>query len=533
MKAANIPPGYRPVGHAGLVAPLDVKAAQFGLYNTPRSTGQLDFYRPRWFATGDIRKLVTEYDRWELMNFARQLFAGLGNVSAAILQKAHRAVGESWRAQYCGSADRAWGDEVEEWLEHVFYPNCDMRGTPYDFITNLILSSIALHVDGDDAMILTEDPDTHFPKLQFIPAHRINTRMRQAASSDRITSGWADGGMVSQGIIYDTNQNVIGIRVLGDGDGQDRDVPMTSAQLLYDPVWQSQNRGIPPISVEIMSGMDYQDIDTFIKRGIKKATSIGVIRETESGQADTGEGFIADTPLQDFSPGIKREMTRGGEDYYFTAGKGEKMKSIDWTMPSQVIEEYIHRMEHRVILAAGWHQELLDPSRLRGATVRLIQDNARASVRHLQKSLRVRALRAVRYAVAKAMKNGWISRNDVDWWKWDFEMPALITVDQGHDATADFKMLALGAMTEAKYHAKFGDSSKQVGLQKQAEVLDRIRRAEEIAGETGKDFDWVYSQIWNPAAAPQNDGSEGANAATEEHMEDLGGGGGQPGGTTQ
>lgn len=523
-KPVTPPAGYKSFGNAGLVIPSDINAAQFGLYNTPRSTGTLDWYRPRWFATGDIRKLVTEYDRWELMNFSRQLFAGLGNVSAAIQQRAQRVVGEYFHAQYHGE-DKAWGDQAEEWLEHVFYPNCDLRGQPYDFVQDLILTAIALDVDGDDAMILTEDEDTHFPKLQFIPAHRINTRMQAGSSNNaRVNGGRFDGALISQGIIYDSNMMVVGLRVLGDGETEDRDIPMTGCQLLYDPVWQSQNRGIPPLSCEVMSALDYQDIDVFLKRIVKRASEIGLLRFTEEGQADTGMGFIDDAPVGDWTPGIKREVIRGGEDYWLRANKGETIQTIDAKMPSESIEAYIKRLEHRIILALGWHAELLNPKEIGGASVRLIQDNARAQVRHKQKLIVMRAKRAVRYAIAKAMKHGFLPRNNVDWWKWDFEMPAVITVDAGHDAAGDRMMLALGAMTEEKYHAKYGDAGRQVRKQKSREVLERIQEAEAIAKETGKPFDWVYEQLWNPASTQQSNGPEGDRQANG------GGGGGGVGG---
>jgi len=528
--AKDIPPGYQ-LTKSGLAVPSfakgpDVRGGQYSLYNTPRSSGQLDFYRQRWFTTGDIRKLITDYDRWELMSYSRQFFAGLGNLKAAILQKAHRSIGEEWRAMYVGT-ETAWGDEVEEWLEHVWYPNCDFRGQPYDFVTDLILSSIAWDVDGDDAMVLTEDPSTHFPKLQFIPSHRINTRMASGGPDQRATSGWANGAFISQGIIYDNNMTVIGLRILGNGEVQDRDVPISSAQLMYDPVWQSQNRGIPEAAAECMAWLDYQDIDVFLKRGVKRATSIGLLRTTESGQADTGEGFIADTPLQDFSPGVKRETTRGGEDYFFTAGKGEKVEHLKYEMPTEQIEAFIHRLEHRGILAVGWYPELLNPKEIGGASVRLIQDNARATVRHRQKSVRMRALRAIRYAVAKAMKHGFISRNDVDWWKFDFEYPALLTVDEGRDARSDLSMLSLGVLTESKYHAKYGDNQKQVARQKDAEVAARIERAKSIAEETKTDWEWVYRQLWSPGQSAQLSatGSWGAN------RESAGGGGSGGGGS--
>lgn len=466
-------------------------------YQTPRTTGDYNSYRPRYpYAPQDIRKTVGDYDRSELVSFSRQLFSQLGNLSAAILQKNNRAVGESWRAQYTGKND-AWGEEAESWLENSFYPTCDVRGEPYDFTTNLYLSGIAWDVDGEDLMILTENPDNGFPMLQFLPSNRINS------SPEQVKDGPMKGAKVMNGMVYDRTGKIIGVMITVDDQAEPQAISIYNCQHLYDPRWQSQNRGYPAAATAILDWFDIQDIDTFLKRGVKKAASVGLIHETVEGQADVGQQFIQDTPTSDANPGVKLEKITGGEDYYFTAGRNEKLSMLEFENPSSNVEAYIARLERRGLLAAGWFYELLDPSKIGGASVRMIQDEARAVVKHRQKLIRKRAKRAVTYAIAKGMKRGFISKNNSDWWMWDFEMPAQITVDAGNDANSDMRALTLGTMTEEEYHSKKGDTKKVIDVIKDREITNRIARAQKISDETKKPFDWVYQQLWNPSANPQ------------------------------
>lgn len=481
---------------SGLLVP---SAYTTSLYQTPRNTYQDHRYRPRPYRElQDVRKQVTDYDRRELVDLSRQLVAGLGNISAAIAQKNEYAVGDSWKVQYTGKSDESWGQEMEEWINEIWYPNCDIRGQNYDFTTNLFLSGIAFDVDGDDLMVLAENLDTHFPLLQFLPTHRIGNGKQR----DTIKSGKFAGAKVDQGVITDRTGRAIGYNVVNPETGTDQQISTFNCQLDYDPRWQTQNRGIPKSAGMTLDGLDVQDIDVFLKRGLKRATSVGLLHTNAEGQADTGQEFVDDAPTNSTNRGVKFEKINGGEDYYYTAGKGEGLNFLEYNNPTQNVEAYIARIERRMLLAIGWFYELLDPSKIGGASVRLIQDLARAIVRHQQKILRRRAKRAVRYAIAKGMKHGFISRNDDDWWRIDFEMPAVLTVDSGYDAQSDMNALHLGVMTEEAYHAKNGDTAKVVNDIKDRELARRIERAEAIAKKTGKAFEWVYQQLWSPSANP-------------------------------
>lgn len=474
------------------------RALGHGLYATPSSTGTTDHYRPRQaFMGGSLDRQLNGYQWREMLGYSRQLFAQLGNLGGAIVQKAIYSVGEAWKPQFYG-ANKAWGEQVEEWLAERFYPVADVRGNGFDFATNLFLDSIALDVDGDAAMILTAS-ESGFPQVQFVSADRI------VGNEDKIPEGAFAGARLVNGCILSPAGRVIGYRIqTGDGATEFTDLSTYNCQLLFEPEWQSQQRGIPRVGRVILDWFDVQDIDGFLKRGVKLDASQGILHFTESGTADTAETAISDNDAGATDTDLRIETREGGDIRYFKAGAGEKIESFSSDRPHPNTEAFIARIERRGLLAVGWFYELLDPSKIGGASVRLIQDQARVSVRNRQKTIRKRAKRAVTYAVALAMKNKLIPRNDGDWHKWDFELPGQITVDAGYDRQADVEDLKLGLTTKATIGAKSGKWWEDIDAQRDREFAALLTRAKVHADTFNLSLEYVLDRLEqrNPNPAP-------------------------------
>jgi hypothetical protein len=68
------------------------------------------------------------------------------------------------------------------------------------------------------------------------------------------------------------------------------------------------------------------------------------------------------------------------------------------------------------------------------------------TVEDRQDTIYASAIRTVRWAVAKAMKEGILPqpKNESDWWKWGFIMPRKFSVDQGRDAQQRREDLKIG-----------------------------------------------------------------------------------------
>jgi hypothetical protein len=460
------------------------------LFATPRSTQQTDFYRQRqWGASNTTAgEMVDPYDWTELLEFSRQLVAQRGNLGAAVLQKNLYAVGRAWQPHYMGKNEK-WGEAASEWLREVWYPQCDARGSVFDFTTNLLLSGIAYDVDGDDVAVFVTD-DNGFPKVRHYPAHCIGSGTSGAGGE--VKGGWADGAKICNGIILDRDDQMIGVRILdgskSKGANAYLDVPSYNCDLRFEPEWRSLSRGVPRVGKMCMDWFDVEDIDLFLKRGVKLDAAQGIVHWTESGEAPTGTDLLegrgnngSDTNV--VASDIKIEKRMGGEILYMRAGKGEKLESFRSDRPHPNAEAFIARCERRGLLGIGWFYELLDPSKIGGASVRLIQDQARTSICNRQGTLCARAKRKVGFAVGQGMATGRIPPNHdgVDFLKWGFHMPPVLTVDQGYDEQADRENLKIGSTTLAAICEKKGAGSYEaIRLQRKKENFNLIECAVEL-----------------------------------------------------
>ena len=495
--------------------------ADAGLFATPTNQNSGRYYRPRRYGLSRRDSNPLTSAEWcDLVRYSRELYAQLGNLGGAIRTKNTYAVGDSWKPQFLGT-DKAWGQEAEAFLRNQFYPLADMRGQQFDFTTSLMIDAIAMDIDGDSLCVFTKTAN-NFPKLAFYSASRIGSRFGET----EVKGGKFNGAKIENGVITSARgrRQVLGYRILGVTEDEDFDVAVRDCQLLFEPEWQQQERGIPRVGQTLLDWFDVQDIDTFLKRGVKLESSIGLIHYTESGEAETSSSFIAEdtgaanTETED----IHIEYRDGGEMFYAKANSGEKLESFKGDRPHPNTEAFIARLERRGLYAVGWPYELIDPSKVGGASVRAIQNQARTSIRARQKTIRKRALRCVQYAIAVAMKHGRISRTTDAWWRWDFETPALLTVDEGHDHKADVENVRAGFMTESEFTAKRGKWWEDVRQGRKREVEQILADARELATEykitMGSAVDLLYQRSPNPVPfePEKTEGSE-----TEELKREL------------
>lgn len=446
----------RPVKFSGN-KPTQPQSSSWGLYATPRNSGESDYYRQRYWGLTDLSSALNDFDWLEILELSRQLFAQVPILSHAVRQKNEYAFGDAWIPQYRGT-NKAWGEASEDWIHNVWLPQCSHAGGCSDWQSDLFLSGVAWDVDGDDVALFTIDDDG-FPRIAYRSAHQIGN----GTSSAEVKGGPFDGATIRNGIICDRNGRFLGIRLLRNGrystataNGQEQpweDIPANQCDFQYEGIWRAQKRGMPRLASAIMDMLDIQDIKTFLKRGVKLDSSIGLMHYNEHGQAMPNSDILdepEDTTAGDNNAAdVKIEKRYGGEILYMRAGIGETLQTLDTTRPHSNAMEFYAGLERGGLLALGWFRELIDPSKVGGASVRLIQDQARTSVKSRQKTGKKRATRALYFALAQAMNTGRIPRNDdpMDWMQWEFGMPACLTVDAGYDEQADRENLLIGTAT--------------------------------------------------------------------------------------
>jgi hypothetical protein len=254
----------------------------------------------------------------------------------------------------------------------------------------------------------------------------------------------------------------------------------------------------------LLDWFDVQDINVFLKRGVKLDASQGVIHYTESGTGDTSQTNVGDNDDTDATDtDLRIESREGGEIRYMRAGIGEKIESFASERPHPNTEAFIQRLERSGMRAIEWYLELTDPSAIGGASVRLIQDGARASVRARQRTLRKRFRRAIGYAVAKGMKSGFIPKNDTDWWKFEPQLPAVLTVDEGYSRAADIDDLSRGLATKAKITAKYGGWWEDVDAQRDREFSAYLKRCQaHAAAHPEIPLPWILEHLEKDSPNP-------------------------------
>ncbi len=480
----------------------DGKPISYFLYPSPRQN--LRQYKPRYWLSADTKSNFSEYDRWEAVNYSRQLFAQIGNLSTAIKNKNSWAFGDAWDPHYVGS-NAKWGQEASEFLRLQFYPMCNLRGPQYDFKRSLTISGHMWDVDGDDAMVLTESP-SGFPQVSFFPSTRVGmtaTGLRGASEKGAgpggtVSGGTFDGAKIFDGVIYDRNLRMIGLRISNTDDGSYRDISSFSCDLAYLPDWHDQGRGIPRILTGLLRWMSLQDIDDFLQRGMKRAASVGLTLKNEEGEAGLGNEVItSEDDLQvpgqpgtvvagGDKPQIYYEEIEGGEMYYLNSTTGEEIKGIDYKNPHPNSEKFVERLVREAVASVGWLYELLDVSSTGRAATRLTCDIANQSVWEQQCAGYRRAKRITTYAIAKAMKNGFLSRNEdgIDPYLWEFGLPKMLSVDAGNDEQADRENLKIGTTSKAIIAQKKGHHWTEINTQRVREVRQLVADAKQIHQET-------------------------------------------------
>ncbi len=540
MSSTPIAQRPRPIGtrQSKLLGP-NGKPLSYFLYPSPRQN--LRSYKPRNWLSADTRSNVTEYDRIELVNYSRQLFAQIDVLNTAVAQKNNWAFGDAWDPHYSGT-NAAWGEEATEWLVNQWMPNANVRGPQYSFKRSLLLSGQSWDVDGDDAMVLTETA-SGFPQLAFYPATKIgNGRDLGGASSASPTSnptlvsgGEFDGAKIFDGVIYDRNARAIGLRIIGE-DGTHTDISAYNADLAYEPVWSDQGRGIPRIAVGLLQWMSLQDIQEFLIRGLKRAASIGLINKTEEGEAAIGNEVIAGEEIPDHgtqtkfgdsstTAGSDREVAyeeiEGGEMYYLSSTGNESIEALDFKSPHPNVEAFIERITRGSLSSVGWFYELIDFQATGRAPSRLLCDLANQSIWSRQRTGYRRWKRAIGYAIAKGMKSGYLTRNNdgIDPYLWEPGLPKPLQVDAGNDAMADREALKLGIVNKAILAQKsHGLHYRCLDRQRDMELRESIQRAVQL----NKDFPQLSfdralelgeQRSPNPIAAQQDQQSDSEGRA--------------------
>jgi hypothetical protein len=347
-------------------------------------------------------------------------------------------------------------------------------------------------------MLLTQS-EKGFPQLAFLPSTRIGMQATGArgpavtkpggSTMGTVNGGPYDGAKIFDGVIYNRNNRMIALR-LSTEDGNIQDVSSYNCEIAYEPDWHDQGRGIPRIAVSLLRWMNVQDIDEFIQRGMKRAASIGLKVKTVDGEAGMGNEVITQEADPNAPAGsnaqVAYEEIEGGEMWYLRAGQGEDIDAVNYANPHPNSEAFIARIIHEAICSVGWLYELLDVGKTGRAPTRLACDVGNQHIWARQATGYRRWKRAISYAIAKAMKEGLLPRNEdgMDPYLWEPGLPKQLSVDAGNEEQADRENLKLGTTSKSIIAQKKGYHRQEIEAQRMQEIRDLVAMAKQINQES-------------------------------------------------
>lgn len=432
---------------------------------------------------------VNDSDWKTILSKARDLYSNLACVGGAINELSDLAVGDAWKPVYTGQ-NKVWGEQATQFLNR-WMEICDTRGEPFSLQIALKNAATAIMRDGDVLCLLTATADGKFPQIQWISAEQIGSRN----NASTVKGGQFDGYEIANGVITNRLGQTVGYNILGESeDGSDDVQVMTlDAQLVCDPVWIGQNRGLSALASAIQPFSDYKEIVQAEIKSVKAASNFALqfyIPEEQQANfaGEDGDNPYA-TPVANVSGSNSKSLTvetmqLGGESLIFKPDSGAKVEVLESDRPSQNTSKFLTDLVLR-----NCFQSLRIPSEFAfqldsgGSTTRLVTGKVQRRVEQIQAHiLRPVWLRIVRYAISKAMKYGYLPKNAdiIDAWSWQPTYPREITVDNGRDTKADLDLYSKGIYNGSILAAQYGYDYPTVLEQKAQEMA--------LANELGKKY---------------------------------------------
>lgn len=450
----------------------------------PYRSGSSEFYAggrndqrrlPNRDVAKDIADMMTANRHKMMLCDSRYIYQSFSSIAGAVKQKANYVYGGSWRLQSL-SADTDFALAVEEdfkRLDMMF----DIRGSNFGFRKNIWRGSKLLDVDGDFFVVLTEQPETGFPKLQYLESHRVGDwgDCRDGFIADNPAH---NGRRILTGVIVDDYMAPVAYRVKDDSRVKGfQDIPANSVVHFTDMEWFSQGRGTPTIAAAILDWYDLSETRDAQKMKQKINSILTLVESTESGTRDIGRNALgigggADAPATTYmDSGMIRIIKNGGSLKAHTAND-----------PPEGWMKFTKLVEQSAFYALGWRREMLDSSEVGGAGVRGFSADINKSIAARRETLESGYKRCAQYIIAKRAKMG-VYKLPKDWWKVSFTKPAEFTVDEGRMRKADIEDLRAGLTTATNIVERRGDDYNDVIIQRNKEVAFNKKTAKEFGNE--------------------------------------------------
>lgn len=407
--------------------------------------------------------------RAELMSEARSLCNTHGLCNRVIRQYANYVVGKCQPRWL--TADEAWNEATEQ----AFYDwslNCDLRST----VT--LQQKARLHVmtmirDGDSFGVKINFEGE--PKLQDVEPDRIGNYRggRINFDEDNIV-----GGITIDAIGRPSNYQIWDRTRFGMFENR-KDRSPAEVLHIYDSTRFDAVRGVTHFAPVLNHVRDVKETLDAQRAKQKLTSKIALLIRNALAGPQTGNIDVLGDDTDAKGASIKTEaMGDGAIKYQF---HGDEMEVFHANDPS---DGWFRLTDHEIrLIACGLdlpYEFVWDMAGLAGPGTRMMSAQAQRTFRGKMDILENRYLNPVAaWWITFQMNEGRLPFN-AEWYKFRFQRPAHLTIDNGRDSKSNLAELAAGVSTECRIAEELGEDDEEVAETRKKEVLRKIVFAKEI-----------------------------------------------------
>ena len=468
----------------GLPAP----SASFGGW---QSVGQTRLRRGFYNGPAqDLRRDMKPSDRLTMVKRCRWAERNSGLFKQILNDLVLYVIGDGIRAQ-----SHVEDPELAEVYERYFEEKCRRIDITNRFsfaqVQQILMRAMARDGDAFAAKVRNGNGD---PKLQLIEAHRVGDPMDAPAP---------DG--MHDGCIFGDYGELIAFNIYR-SDGTNRQILAQSIMHVVDHEYASGARGVPMLQHSINSIQDEMDILELEKLAVKDNADVTrVIKKTG--------GYVEGDMAAELGAGANYEniaARMGGK--LLALEPGEDFQSFTSNRPSPTFTGFLAALERDISQGVLPYEFVNDPSKVGGASVRLVTAKASRVFEKYQQIIIESLCRPTwGYIIGQGIANGDLP-DDPDWADTSWTTPKNVTVDAGRESANDRADVELGMVSLSEIYAQRGMDFR-AEMEKRAQDMAHIA---ELAKEYGLPFELLYRPTNTPAGTLSPLTSDAQEAPTME-----------------
>ena len=397
----------------------------------------------------DFKDSISPSDRQDIVAISRRLFYNSGEIRHIVRNIANFSTNDALYPIFDGT-DKEWFSNAERFF-YTWTDVCD-AGNRLNFFQMLNLISIAIDVDGEIFIILTEN-EAGFPLIQLIRSHRCKSRNAPEDRNRNIVDGVVldkQGRPLAYQFTNGTNQT---------GQEQFYEVSANDVVHLANIETPDQVRGTSNLIHALDAIQRLILMRQYETVSLQMANAIGLIKKTDKGYAEEKVDFDKEQSVESEtnSTALNTESFLSGQVNYI--GTNEEFIELNKNgRPSDQWQRFTETLVNSACIGLRYPYALLAKQSVAGSVeVRMQLGMLDRTIRERQQLLIVGLNRIWKWLIAKRIKAGKMEApSDGDFYSIRWSLGKKISVDLGRDASAEINSLRAGTTNYDEIYSNRG-----------------------------------------------------------------------------